>query len=130
MSDKKLVEEYADRVWNKKDLKAIDELLDPKIVIHSTLGDFTGPEKMKKVAEAYLTAFPDMRVENINAIAEKDLVVLQWKVKATNKGEFKGHRPSGKPVAYEGTTIYRVANGKIVEYWAYIDLQHLMGQLG
>lgn len=129
MEAKKIALEYAVRVWDDKDLTAIDELIHEECVIHSLLGDFYGPEKMKDVVEAWIVAFPDLSVTNTSVINENDLVVIQWQAKGTHLGDFKGISPTGKSVSYVGVTIYRVNQGSIVEYFAYLDMQHLLKQI-
>lgn len=124
-----IAEEYADRIWNKKDLRAIEDLLHPKITIHSLLGDYHGQDAMKKVVEAWLVGFPDLSVQNIATVCEKDLIVIQWQASGTHQGEFKKIPPTGKAVSYQGVTIYRVKGNKITEYWAYLDMQHLLDLL-
>ncbi|MBA3604136.1 MAG: ester cyclase [Parachlamydiaceae bacterium] len=126
---KSIAEEYAHRIWNKKDMSVIDDLLHPKIVIHSLLGDYQGTEPMKKVVEAWLNAFPDLVVKNNSVICEQDLVVIQWQAQGTHLWEFKGIQATGLPVAYEGVTIYKICTSKIIEYWAYLDMQHLLHQI-
>ncbi len=126
---KAIAEDYADRIWNKKDLSAIDDYLDKAVVIHSLLGDYHGIEAMKEVVRAWFKAFPDLIVSNIAEIGEKDTIVLHWKAQGTHRGEFKGRAPTGKKVSYAGVTIYRIQKHKIVEYWAYLDMQHLLGLL-
>ena len=63
-SAKSVAEEYVHRVWDDKDLKAIDDLIDNNAVIHSLLGDFHGPASMKTVVQAWLKGFPDLNVSN------------------------------------------------------------------
>lgn len=126
---KTIAEDYAQRIWNKKDLSALDELLHKEVVIHSLLGDFHGIEAMRKVVQAWLAGFPDLTVKNSAVIAENDIVALQWQAQGTHKGEFKGKKPTGKRVSYAGVTIYRIQNSKITEYWAYLDMQHLLDQI-
>jgi hypothetical protein len=126
---KAIAEAYASRIWDEKDLNAIDELLDKKCIIHSLLGDFHGPESMKKVVHTWLSGFPDLAVKNAAVICEKDLVVLHWQAQGTHQGEFKGIKPTGKPVSYAGVTIYRISQSKINEYWSYLDMQHLLKQI-
>ena len=124
-----IAEEYVYRIWDKKDLHAIKDLLHPQIVIHSLLGDYYGQEAMKKVVEAWLVAFPNLVVTNKAVVCEKDLVVIQWQAQGTHQGEFKNIKPTGKSVIYEGVTIYKISNNRIVEYWAYLDMQHLLNQI-
>lgn len=117
------------RVWNEKDLSVIDELLHPDIVIHSPLGNFYGLESMKKIVAAWFTAYPDLIVKQMAAMSENDLAIIHWEAKGTHKGEFKGRQPTGKKVAYDGVTVYRIREGKIVEYWAYLDMHYLLSQI-
>lgn len=126
---KSVAEEYAQRIWGKKDLVAIDELLDPQIVIHSLLGDFQGKACMKKVVQEWLEGFPDLMVRNIATLSNHELAVIHWRAEGTHRGEFKRIPATGKPIAYSGVSIYRVQNRKIAEYWGYLDMQHLLQQI-
>lgn len=126
---KKIAEEYANTIWNAKDLSAIDRLMHRDVVVHSLLGDFRGVQAIKEIVQAWLKGFPDLIVSNNLAISENDLVSIQWNAKGTHKGEFKGKKPTGKSVSYSGVTLYRIKNGQIVEYWAYLDMQHLLNQI-
>lgn len=128
-SIKAIVEEYTNKLWNDKDLSIMDKLMSDDVVAHSLLGDFHGIKAVKEIAGTWFTGFPDLRVHNDIVISENDMVSTQWHVKATHKGEFRGRKPTGKPVAYTGATIYRLRNGKIVAYWVYIDMEHLLKQL-
>ncbi len=125
----RIAEEYTNGVWNTKDIGFIDRLVHPDVFIHSRLGDFRGTVALKKVAQSWLTGFPDLAVKNVLVISENDLVAIQWTAKGTHLGEFKGKKPSGKSVSYSGVTIYRIQDDKIVEYWAYLDMQHLLNQI-
>lgn len=126
---KAIVEKYANKVWNDKDTTTVDKLVHPDVVIHSLLGDFYGTKAMKQVVEAWLKGFPDLIVENDLVISENDIVSIQWRAKGTHQGEFKGRQPTGKSVSYSGVTVYRIINSQIVEYWAYLDMQHLLSQI-
>jgi steroid delta-isomerase-like uncharacterized protein len=126
---KEIATQFANKVWNDKDITAIDRLIDQDIVIHSTLGDFHGKKAMKDIVQTWLKGFPDLVVENELVIFENDIVSLQWRAKGTHLGEFKGKEPTEKPVTYKGVTVYRIKNNKIIEYWAYIDMQQLLSQI-
>lgn len=126
---KQIAEGYADKVWNEKEIQAIDQFVHPDVIIHSLLGDFHGTKALKEVVQAWLKGFPDLSVENEIVISEKGIVSIQWRAYGTHQGEFKGRMPTGKPVSYSGVTVYRIQNGKIIEYWAYLDMQHLLNQL-
>lgn len=129
MTSKAIAVQYANAIWNEKNLNAMDQLLHDEVLIHSLLGGFRGKEAMKSVVQAWLKGFPDLYVENELIISEGDLITLQWRAHGTHLGEFKGKKSSGNSVAYSGVTIYRVIADKIVEYWAYLDMKHLLDQI-
>lgn len=126
---KAVAEKYAHHVWDKQDLKIIDELVHPDVVIHSLLGDYRGRRLMKEVVQKWLSALPDLKVVNSAIICENDLVTIQWQAKGSHQGEFKGIPATGKIVTYAGVSIYRISEGVITEYWAYLDMQHLLNQM-
>mgnify|MGYP000535288147 CR=1 FL=1 len=126
---KEIAEKYAHEVWNEKKLSAIDQFIDKDVVIHSLLGDYHGQEAMKDVVRAWLTGLPDMIVTNDAVLVDKDVVTIQWHAKGTHAGIFKGINPTGKKVSYSGVTIYRIKDDKIIEYWAYLDMQTLINQI-
>jgi steroid delta-isomerase-like uncharacterized protein len=128
-SNKAVAKDYAERIWDKRDLSAIEDLLNKDVIIHSLLGNYQGQESMRTVVQAWLTAFPDLTVKNNEMICEKDLVMLSWQAKGSHQGEFKGRKPSGKLISYAGVTLYRIKEGKISEYWAYLDMQHIFNQI-
>lgn len=48
-------------------------------------------------------------------IAEENKVVARWTGFVKHPGDFGGIPPTGKQVTMAGISIYRLANGKIVE---------------
>lgn len=128
-SVKEIAQAYANQVWNDKLIEAIEKFVHPDVVIHSLLGDYHGKKALKAVVETWLKGFPDLHVDNSIIISENELVSIQWIAKGTHRGEFKGRKPTGKQVSYSGVTVYRINNGQIIEYWAYLDMQHLLSQI-
>jgi steroid delta-isomerase-like uncharacterized protein len=126
---KAIADEYANKVWNDKNTAIIDTLIHPDVVIHSLLGDFHGINSLKEVVHVWLNGFPDLIVYNELVISENDIVSILWRAKGTHRGEFKGRPPTGNTVSYSGVTVYKIKNSKIIEYWAYLDMQHLLNQI-
>ena len=60
---------------------------------------------------------PDLHVTLDDLIAEGDQVVTRWTMTGTQRGEFMGIPPTGKPVTVTGISIVRYAGGKQVEAW-------------
>ena len=75
-------------------------------------------------------AFPDLdrRIEDL--VAEGDKVVARWTATGTNTGEFQGMPPTGRTATSSGITIFRIADGRIVEEWSESDMLGLLQQLG
>ena len=108
-----------------------DEFFGPDFVDHSLPpGAPQGDEGVRQLAAMFYRAFPDLRVEVGHLVAEGDLVADHVTVSGTHQGEFMGVPATGKRVAFTGTNINRIANGKIAEHWGNSDQLALMQQLG
>ena len=117
--------------FDKGDLNELQELTASNFVDHSPLpGQAPGVVGIKQASHVYRTAFPDAKVIIEDLIAEKDEVVIRWTGRGLHKGEFLGTPPSGRPVEMRGISIFRVANGKIVEQWSELNLFDIMLQIG
>jgi predicted ester cyclase len=89
-----------------------------------------GPEVQKRLIDFYRSAFPDVRMEIEDMVAEGDRVVVRWKGTGTHTGELMGVPPSGKPAVVTGVFINRVVDGKLVEGWTSFDALGMMMQIG
>jgi len=77
----------------------------------------------------HVAAFPDIKVTTEHIIAEWDKVVIRWTATGTHPGELMGIPASGRQVTWTGMTIYRFADGKIVESWWAYDALGMMQQI-
>ena len=75
-------------------------------------------------------AFPDLirPVEDIVATEEK--AVVRWTSAGTHLGLSFGHPPTGNRLSTSGITIFRIADGKVVEEWIQSDMLGLLQQAG
>jgi steroid delta-isomerase-like uncharacterized protein len=131
--NKELGRRFMDEVWNKGNLDFIDEVTAPNFVSHDPAGPEDmggGVEGLRRFAEMYRSAFPDIQMTVEDVIAEGDKVVTRWTVRATHQGELMGIPPSGNPVAVTGISIDRIEGGKFVETWSNYDALRMMQQLG
>jgi predicted ester cyclase len=124
-----MIETFMDALWNKKQYDAIPQYCDENIVIHGTLGAFHGHAAFHHIASTWLTAFPDMYVSLVQTLCDGDMIVSRWNSTATHQGEFLSYPPTKRSIHYEGVTIYRIKNSRILEYRAYIDTHNLRSQL-
>jgi len=128
--NKAIVRRYRE-IHNSNDLAGLDQIVDANIVSHSGVpGMPPGLEGGKMVHNMFLSAFPDSQVTTDDLIADGDEVVERFTFRGTNKGSFMGTPPTGKQVTATGMSVFRIANGKIVEHWGENDALGVMQQLG
>jgi steroid delta-isomerase-like uncharacterized protein len=130
--NKVIVRRLFEEVWNKGNLQVTDELFAPTYTHHdsSTPDVGRGPESEKKRATLYRTAFPDVRFQIDDVIAEGETVMARWSCAGTHKADLNGIAPTGKHFSISGITVARFANGKMVEGWVNWDALGFMQQLG
>ena len=75
-------------------------------------------------------AFPDLEVELVVLLAERDLVAAHFLGRGTHLGLFQGVPSTGRVCEMRCTAIYRVEQDRIAEAWATWDYASLMEQLG
>jgi len=119
-----------EEVWNQGALDVADELLAADCIVHTPPNpDTVGTEAFKGMVGMYLAAFSDLQWTTEDIIAEGDKVVIRWTATGTHQGELMGIPASGRQVTWTGMTIYRFADGKIVENWWAYDALGMMQQL-
>ncbi len=120
-----------DELINNGNLAAFDELIAPDFVEHELPpGVPSGREGTKQLFSLLHTAFPDLRAEIEDVVAQDDRVVFHMTWRGTHTGSFMGIPPTGKQFAFEVFDMVRVANGKVAEHWGLMDQMSLMQQLG
>ena len=76
-------------------------------------------------------AFPDMRMDVEDLIADEEKTVARVTVTGTHKGEFMGVPPTGTRVDVQLIDIMRFNRaGLVCEHWGVADMLSLMQQLG
>ncbi len=78
-----------------------------------------------------LEAFPDLRMEVQDIVADGNKVVARVRYTATNRGPFMGMPASGKSVDAQLIDIFRFGDdGLVQEHWGVMDALTLMQQIG
>src|SRR5262245_25567609 len=129
-ANKAIVRRYRE-AHNANTMDALDEIIAADLISHNTLpGLPPGREGGKMAHQGFLAAFPDGQTTTEELIAEGDRVVERYSFRGTNSGSFLGMPPTGRTVQSQSISIYRIANGKIVEHWGENDVIGVMTQLG
>ncbi len=112
-------------------LAVIDELVADDVVEHEEFpGLEPNKEGVKQFFALFRAAFPDVRMEPHEMVAEGDLVSARVTITGTHQGEFMGIPPSGKRIEVETFDLLRIRDGQAAEHWGLIDAMTMMQQLG
>lgn len=116
-------------IWSKKNTSLVREVFASNAIIHSTAGESYGVEAMEKTLQHWYEGFPDLKLLLLGVFEQNDKVAVQWTAYGTHMGTFMGVRATMRPVKCGGTSIYRLHDGKVIEYWAYVNVHQLLRQL-
>ncbi len=96
-----------------------------------------GKEGARQFFQAWITAFPDISLRQVNRVVDDDQVAVELEFSGTNQGPIQGPpgtpaiSPTGKKVTgNKGVYFARVRDGKIVEVHTYPDMAGMLIQLG
>lgn len=123
-------------LWNGKAGAA--ELAAPEFTIHAALIDgspssvLRGPEGLAAMIAQIRAAFPDLTfTTEVGPLRDGDFLIGRWRADGHYAGGFPGATAAaGTPIAFTGTDILRLSDGRLVEYWLNGDTLDLLRQLG
>jgi predicted ester cyclase len=116
--------------WGRGDLDATWDQYVGDILIHPSSGYEFTRQSWLEAEKALHGAFADVDIEVLDQVAEGDKVATRWSATArTHTGEFFGVRATGRTAVLTGTTVDRVADGKLVEHWAEVGVPQFLQQL-
>ena len=129
--NKTIVRRYQE-AYNTNNLDALNEIVAPDFVSHSLApGLPEGLQGGNLMHQMTMAAMSDYQVSIDDLIAEGDRVAARFTMMGTHTGaDFLGLPPSGRKINVSGISIFRIADGKIVEHWANEDALGLLQQLG
>ncbi len=114
-------------------LGVADEIIAPDFVLHSPglpPAMHRGPEGAKQFAAMIRGGFPDLQIAHEDTLSIGDKVVIRWSAIGTQTGELLGIAPTGRRMMVTGIDIFRIADGKLVEFWQNWDQLGMLQQLG
>jgi steroid delta-isomerase-like uncharacterized protein len=126
--NKAAVRRFYEEVINSRNRGTIDELLTADAVDHTF--DSQGVEASKKFFRMLFQAFPDLRVDVHDLVAEGELVAARVTYSGSHQGEFIGIPATGRQARTAGVDFFRMQDGRQVEHWGGPDMASLLQQLG
>jgi steroid delta-isomerase-like uncharacterized protein len=131
-ANKALVRRYLEAV-DTGDISILDEYIDPSYVDHNPQpvpGIAPGLAGLKQAFPVTKAAFLEPRHLIEDQVAAGDKVVTRIRASGIHVGPYIGVPPSGRRVETTAISIYRIANGKLVEHWAIPDGVGLLQNFG
>ena len=117
------------------DPQAARAVMAPTVVAHQVLAE--GEQRVVRTPEEYAAHVQDMRCAFgpfrftvTELLGEGDHVYVRWRQEGRHVGDLDGRAPTGAPLVEVGSAVYRVADGRIAEYWVQLDRLGLSVQLG
>jgi predicted ester cyclase len=116
----KIVRRYL-RCFVTGDLAELAAVVAEDVRIHGAGADVQGRHHVERAVRQPGLRCTDVEVHEL--LTARDRVVVYFT-------QHLVHEPSGKAVTVTGLKMYRVADGRVVEFWGETDLYGLMRQLG
>ncbi len=125
-----IAHEYLE-AWNRRDWEKFRGVLHPEYTYTGGDGQKqTGPDAGLAVGQMFATAFPDGKIEIRKISAAGDVAVVEFTGRGTHTGDLMGIAPTGKQMTLPACTVLECRDGKIIAEREYMDMLHLMQQLG
>jgi steroid delta-isomerase-like uncharacterized protein len=125
-----VVRRFLEEFCNGRHSEIAAEIVAPDYVAHGPQAPPAhGPEEVVARVGLYQEALDGhWEIQELFSVADR--VVVRWTGSGTHRGELMGVDPTGKPIAVDAITIFRVADGKIAEEWTVWDALGLLQQVG
>jgi predicted SnoaL-like aldol condensation-catalyzing enzyme len=128
-ANKKVIGAFAESVFVKKDLSAVDQYVKTDYVQHNPLVK-QGASGFKEFFSTWFASVPDWQYTLSKIVAEGDHVWVYGTYAGTLKRDWLGIPASGQKYAFEAVDIFRIQDGKLAEHWDVMDIYGLFKQLG
>jgi predicted ester cyclase len=127
--NKSVVRRLFEEVWNKGNLRALDELLAPDFADHTMPpGMPDGRDGYRHLVSTFRAALPDLTFAIQRLLAEDNRVAVQLAVQGTHQGNFLEFRPTHRPVAFFSLPFFVLQNGQITDRFGISDVPSLIMQ--
>ncbi|MBP7963525.1 MAG: ester cyclase [Caldilineaceae bacterium] len=118
-------------VINQENKEVIAQIYAPDVWVHDPfMGTAQGIDVFNQLLGMFDTAFPHHRVTVDQVVSQGDMVCVLHTHTATHTGPFMGMPATGKTAVVNGLELFRLRDGKIVEFWRKDDDVSLLMQLG
>jgi len=128
-SNKEIIGAFAESVFVKKDLSAVDQYMRNDYIQHNPLVK-QGTIGFKEFFSAWFASVPDWRYSLKKIIADEGEVWVYGRYAGTLEKDWLGITASGQKYAFDAIDVFRLEEGKLAEHWDVMDIYGLFKQLG
>ncbi len=129
--NKAIAARYFTEVLSQGKLATMEEIFDTDVIAHFPGGEVVhGLDALKQLVAGSRDGVPDMQFTVEDQIAEANRVALRLSARGTHRGDFFGLAATNKEISWTGNSIFRLADGRIEEFWAGLDMVNVMRQAG
>ncbi|UTW55611.1 ester cyclase [Kordiimonas sp. SCSIO 12610] len=87
------------------------------------------PANYREHIEEFQKFFGPFEITIEDMLVDSDKVLVRWCQKGCHNISLEGEEPTKRPLTEVTSTIYRIQDGKIVEYWLQTDRAGMSNQL-
>jgi predicted SnoaL-like aldol condensation-catalyzing enzyme len=128
-ANKQVLGAFAESVFMKKDISAVDQYVRPDYIQHNPLVK-QGASGFKEFFSTWFASVPDWQYTLKKLVAEGDEVWAYGTYSGTLQKDWLGIPASGQKYAFDAVDVFRVQDGKLAEHWDVMDIYGLFKQLG
>lgn len=121
-------------VRSGRDPDAVERYFAPRVSAHQVTSErettvLRTPADYAAHIREFLALFGRYQFDVEEMIAQGDRVYVRWRQQGHHQASLRGEAPTGAPLTEISSAIYRVSDGRIVEYWIQTDRKGLEVQL-
>jgi len=130
-SNRHVMERYTRQFLPIGDAALVEEFVSPDIAMYYPgQPEQRGLDTLLALVAANREAFPDLVWTVEQMAADGDTVAVRYTMTGTHRGTFAGVTSTDKPVVAQSMAFYRLADGKIIEERAQLDMLGILQQIG
>jgi predicted ester cyclase len=126
LEPKQVVRQFLEQVRAGRNPERAGEFMAAKVIAHQLVSE--APADVTRTPGDYAAhvrefgqAYGRFDFEITELIAEGDRVYARWRQVGCHVGPVEAYAPTRRPVTELASAVYRVENGRIVEYWIQVD---------
>jgi steroid delta-isomerase-like uncharacterized protein len=126
---------FVEKFWNERQFELAERLIAADCVTHQLRSGSErtfarGPAAIRAHAQEWLEAFPDLRFDIEQLVAEGDLVATRCRAAGTHLGTWLGVPATGRRVELRMSVTQRIVAGRVHEDWVIVEVLGAFQQLG